>query len=112
MNKLEKALDWLMERVGKMPSTNLRILVTLGLVIATGVVYLFLAIKTELFGLHHAAAQPLVTGDKAWVPDGTWLTFLGAMSGLDSLTFLAKRATDSTYVAARQSGATPVPEGK
>lgn len=65
-------LDRLLELIGKLPTTNVRIAVTLSLVIGTGVVYL------------HSAT---------WNPSLEWLGFLAAMTGLDVTQFWAKRLT-------------------
>jgi hypothetical protein len=62
-----------------MPSTNLRILVTLILAIATGV-------------------KVLATG---WNPHVEWLGFLSLWAGLDVAQYFAKRKTDAEYVEAK-----------
>lgn len=59
-----------------MPSTNTRIAVTLACVVLTAVTYCI-------------AWEAPVSGWEAW------LTFLGAMAGLDVAQFLAKRKTDN-----------------
>lgn len=55
----------------ELPTTNLRILVSLALVVAT-------------------AVKVLITWQS---PPTEWLIFLGSMLGLDTLHFAAKRAT-------------------
>lgn len=58
--------------LGKVPTTNVRILVTLGAVMLTTLRY--------------------VTSD-VWVPSLEWLGFLVAMSGVDAVQFYSKRVT-------------------
>lgn len=70
MTWMTRLLDWL----GKMPSTNTRIAVTLVCVLLTAVAYCV------------AWRAP----DSGWE---AWLAFLAAMSGLDAMTFFAKRKT-------------------
>lgn len=80
----------LLEIWGKLPTTQVRVTVTLGAVIFTTVRYVF--------------------SHTGWVPDITWLTFLLAMSGVDAAQFLVKRTTDTDYVAAKagtSTGGTP-----
>lgn len=101
--------DGLIDRIGKLPSTNLRMVVTLILVIATGVVYLVLAIKAEIWGLHTTTLTQAAASAHSWTPDGTWLTFLAGMSGIDALQFGAKRMTDSSYVTAKAGSLPPQP---
>lgn len=86
-----RGFDWLMTRIGMLPTTNTRILVTLGLIAATGVVYLFLAIKFAL------------VGGKEWTPAYEWLGFLLLSAGLDVTQFHSKRSTDASYVTAKRT---------
>lgn len=83
--------DWLMARVAMLPTTNARILVTLAMMLATGVVYLFLAVKFAL------------AGGTQWSPGYDWLGFLLLNAGLDITQFHSKRSTDATYVAAKRT---------
>jgi len=77
---MEKVLDlW-----GKLPTTQVRVTVTLGAVVATTVRY--------------------VASHTGWVPDMQWLGFLLLMSGVDAAQFLVKRTTDHDYVAAKSQG--------
>lgn len=78
MGRLPSAvIEWL----GQVPTTNLRVVVSLVLAVATGV-------------------RVLVT----WTaPPWEWLAFLGAMMSLDVAQFGAKRLTDSDYVKAKQA---------
>jgi len=63
-----------MKWIAELPSTNLRILMTLVLVFATGV----------------KVVWPTVV---AWEPTWEWLTFLCVMAGLDITQYTAKRVT-------------------
>jgi hypothetical protein len=65
----DKVIGWL----AKLPSTNARIAVTLGVVVGTAVRYWW-------------SSPP-------WEPSGEWLAFLVAMSGVDVLQFHSKRQT-------------------
>ena len=73
-----KLNDWL----GRFPSTNGRIALTLVCVLLTAIAYCI-------------AWEAPATGWEAW------LTFLGVMSGLDSMQFFAKRKTDAGHVEAQ-----------
>jgi len=79
-------MDRLWALWGKLPTTQVRITVTLGAVVATTVKYVL---------------------SSTWVPSYEWLGFLVLMSGVDAAQWLAKRTTDHTYVAAKQG--TPPP---
>lgn len=69
MGRLPSAvIEWL----GRVPTTNLRICVTLFVVLAT-------------------TARYLASG--VWHPSTEWLAFLVAMAGVDTLAFVAKRKT-------------------
>jgi hypothetical protein len=69
-------IEWL----GQVPTTNLRVIVSLVLAVATGVRVLIV-----------------------WTaPPWEWLAFLGAMMSLDVAQFGTKRLTDSDYVKAKQ----------
>lgn len=68
----EKVSNYFYKLIAEAPTTNIRILVTLALVIGT-------AIK-------HWSSD-------TWNPDWNWLIFLMAMSGLDVLQHFAKRKT-------------------
>lgn len=81
MKWLTALLDGVMSRVATLPTTNLRIAVTIGLTVATGAVYLLLAVKSKALG------------GESWTPGWEWLTFLVAMSGIDAAQFTAKRVT-------------------
>lgn len=87
-----RGIDWAIDRIGRLPMTNLRQVVTLGMVIGTGVVYLALSVK-----------YAMVPDTKEWSPGYDWLGFLALMSGLDATQFFAKRKTDATYVAAKRT---------
>jgi hypothetical protein len=78
MGRLPSAvIEWL----GRVPTTNLRVMVSLVLAIGTGVRVLIV-----------------------WTaPPWEWLAFLGAMMSLDVAQFGTKRLTDSDYVKAKQA---------
>lgn len=73
-----KLNEWL----GKLPSTNARIALTLVCVLMTAIAYCI------------AWRAP----ESGWE---AWLAFLAAMSGLDAVQFFAKRKTDATHVEAQ-----------
>jgi hypothetical protein len=91
--------DAAIERVRVLPTTQLRLVVTLGLVVGTGTVYLLLAVKVALFGLGRPGAQFTM-----WQPATEWLAFLLVNSGLDAAQFFAKRSTDRDLAAIKASG--------
>lgn len=69
MGRLPSAIiEWL----GRVPTTNLRVCVTLVVVLVTTGRYV---------------------SSGSWTPSVEWLAFLVALSGVDSLTFVAKRKT-------------------
>ena len=78
---MAKLLDWL----GKLPTTQARVAVTLLIALGTAVRY-------------------FVGG---WEPSWDWLAFIVVMSGLDLTQFGVKRTTDAAYVAAKQGAAAP-----
>lgn len=112
MNWFNEFLDTLIKKVGVLPTTQLRMLITYCLAIATGTVYLILAIKVQLFGLHVATPTQakeiaaLLTTEKSWEPSIAWLSFLTIMSGLDAMQFGMKRTTDVDYITAKQNTTT------
>lgn len=61
----------MIEWIGKLPTTNLRIVVSLVLAVATGI---------KVIGWN-------------WDVPGDWLTFLTVWAGLDVIQFAQKRAT-------------------
>ena len=63
-----KFIDW----AAKISTTNLRIFVTLGLIIYTGITYM---------------------NSATWVPSNSWLTFLFALCGADVTQYGIKRLT-------------------
>lgn len=77
----------MMKWIGNLPTTQSRVVVTLLLVVATAVRYFV----------------------GSWAPSVEWLGFLIVMSGLDATQYTAKRLTDATYVAAKQTGTPPTP---
>jgi sterol desaturase/sphingolipid hydroxylase (fatty acid hydroxylase superfamily) len=85
-------IDWAIARLGIVPTTQLRVVTTIGLAVATGIVYLGLAIKVSMFGLHNPAVPGTET-TLVWTPSYEWLGFLAVMAGIDTLHFFAKRHT-------------------
>jgi len=75
-------IDRLLDSWGKLPTTQVRVSVTLGAVIATTVRYVL---------------------SNTWHPTYDWLGFLLLMSGVDAAQFLVKRTTDHQYVAAKKA---------
>jgi hypothetical protein len=78
MNKLFQALDHL-------PTTRIRVLVTIGLITATGVTYLMHACDARM-------ADTLACG-AGWEPSLNWLIFLSALAGVDVTQYFAKSFT-------------------
>lgn len=68
----DRLLVWL----GKVPTTNARIVVTLVVIVGTAIRYWW---------------------NGTWEPSGEWLTFLVAMSGVDVAQFHSKRVTHSDH---------------
>lgn len=77
---LRKFIEWVeFTLIGKFPTTNGRIALTMGLVIGTAVKY-------------------WTSAD--WKPSYEWLAFLAAMAATDVIQFSQKRKTHSDYVRA------------
>lgn len=70
--KIGNAQDNFIERIARLPSTNIRIFVTLALYVVTGAKYV---------------------SSETWQPSLEWLAFLITASGLDTAHFLVKRKT-------------------
>lgn len=85
MNRLN---EWL----GRLPSTNARIVATLCLCGGTALVYWSLAIA-----------------GRSWEPSWEWLAFLAAMAGIDATQFTMKRKTDATHVEAKARATVAMP---
>lgn len=73
-------INRLWDAVARMPSTNVRIVVTLVMAMAT-------AVRVVVF---------------SWTPPVEWLGFLTLWAGLDVAQFGTKRSTETGYVAAKQ----------
>lgn len=84
-------MNWLIGWIGKLPTMQARVLVTLGSFVITT--------------LRYAASGWLL---KTWEPSYEWLGFLALMSGLDLKGFEVKRTTDASYVASLK-GIIPAP---
>jgi hypothetical protein len=96
-------IDRFLELIGKLPTTQSRVIVTLGAFLLTT--------------LRYVASNLSVAGMTVppWRPSYEWLGFLAVMSGLDVGAFMAKRTTDASYVAAKTGapptlGKSPTPE--
>jgi hypothetical protein len=81
---MSESTPWVWRLVATMPSTNVRIGVTMVMALATGV---------RVVGL-------------GWEPPTEWLVFLTGWAGLDVLQFANKRTTSTEYVQAKQQGMT------
>jgi hypothetical protein len=92
-------MNRLLEYLGKLPTTQLRIAVTLLLTVFTAARYLIGGVPTVV------AASGAVTTD-GW---GYWLLFLAGMSGLDVAQYVGKRFSDSGYAAAKNAAPPPPP---
>ena len=82
----------MLERLATLPTTNVRIFVTLAVFIATAGRYL--------------------TARDGWTPSLEWVGLLLCMSGMDVAQFYSKRRTSSEYLAAQNGNgnATVPPE--
>lgn len=69
-------------KLSELPTTNLRIVVTLGVYAATSLVY-----------LGYAVARLWLTDAKPWVPSWDFMVFIGVMSGIDVTQYIGKRRT-------------------
>jgi len=90
------SLNWLKE----LPTTNLRIFVTLCVLVVTAATYLGLAFITRVFP---------ALDFKTWVPADSWLMFLAVALGLDWGQFHSKRATEFKDERKRKKAAVPPP---
>lgn len=72
------------------PTTRVRLLVTIGLITATGITYLVHACSVRI-----GEAMACSTG---WEPSLNWLLFLSALAGVDVTQYFAK-----SYTAVKQS---------
>jgi uncharacterized protein (DUF1501 family) len=72
---------WLNRWLAAFPSTNGRIVSTLGIVYLTALRYLASGTQVGAWSV------------TAWTPSESWLLFLAGMSGLDLAQFYAKRKT-------------------
>ena len=77
--------DWLIERIARLPSTNLRVFVTLLLAMTTA-------------GHYYTST---------WQPSTEWLGFILGLSGLDLAQFHSKRRSDAAYVQAMNAAVPP-----
>lgn len=96
---IQKAVAWL--RLAQLPTTNARIAVSLGCIIATALAYLTTGIVATIMGPVVTAAGAVVPR-AAWQPSWEWLVFLAGLCGLDIAQFMVKRFSDADYVAAKK----------
>lgn len=82
--------DWFLERLATLPSTNVRIFVTLLVFIATAIRYL--------------------TASDGWTPSLEWSGLILGMAGVDVAQFLAKRRTHPEYLRAQNGGTDADPD--
>jgi len=85
---MKRLMDFLIDVVGRLPTTNARIAVTLLCMLATATVYL---------------------ASKTWEPSWEWLAFLVTMAGVDVAQFAAKRMTHRTGGTPEDPPAPPTP---
>ena len=88
-------IDRANELLGKLPTTQFRILVSCAAILATTGRY--------IASREHVLPNGQVTS--IWTPSYEWLGFLLLLAGVDSLHYLAKRVTDTDYAAVK-TGAT------
>jgi DNA-binding transcriptional regulator PaaX len=82
-----------LELLGKTPTTQGGAVVAWICILSTNFRYV----------LSHDSMLPNGTLAPHWVPDGTWLTFCAVLAGVSGAHFLAKRMTDTGYVAAKKA---------
>lgn len=73
------------EILDHLPTTRIRVLVTIGLITATGITYLMHACDVRI-------VQTLACGP-GWEPSLNWLIFLSALAGVDVTQYFAKSFT-------------------
>ena len=76
-----RAPDWFLERLATLPSTNVRIFVTLVVFLATALRYL--------------------SASDGWTPSLEWCGLIIGLSGMDAAQFFAKRRTNTDYLRAQ-----------
>ena len=87
-------LDTVFTLIGKIPTTQGNCIVAWAATMATTIRYVF----------SHDNFLPNGQVTTHWVPDPYWLAFLLAYAGVSTAHFLAKRITDTGYIAAKQNG--------
>src|SRR3990172_7097200 len=80
--------DWVIDVLNRINTTNVRVLVTLGLAIGTAGRYLT---------------------HETWEPSLEWLGFLATMAGLDVTQWYAKRRTHKKYADDTEANGTAAP---
>jgi len=79
------------ERIGTIPTTNARILLTLVLAGLTGLIILLSALVSLIVALQTHGAVSLAT----WTAPEGWFTFLSVWAGIDVVQFGVKRMTQN-----------------
>ena len=94
MNRFERAVDWTLARLAKVPTTQLVTVVGIGAFVGTILLWWFVA-------LLHAVMEDYVA---AWEPSVSMIGFISAWGVIAAAQFSAKRATDIDLAKARSSG--------
>lgn len=81
--------DWILERLATLPTTNVRIFVTLVVFLATALRYL--------------------TDRTNWTPSIEWVGLILGMAGIDVAQFVSKRRTSPEYLTAQNGADAPIP---
>lgn len=90
-------IDHLLTLLGKLPTTQARVVVTLAAILATTARYV---------SSHSTFLEGRML--ESWEPSAEWLGFLLLLAGVDTAHFLGKRLTDAGYTAVK-AGAPPPP---
>jgi len=93
---LEPMIDWTLARIGKLPTTQL--IVASGIAAFLGTIALW-----WLLALLHSVIPSVA----AWEPSVSMIGFISAWGVIAAGQFAAKRATDSTYAAAKAGAVVP-----
>jgi len=89
------------ETMEKFPTTRLRIICTIGLIVATGAVYLLHACHFQ---------DPTTHGCIGWDPSVNWIMFLSALAGVDVTQYFVKGFTSVKHAQVAASVAIAAPQ--
>ena len=106
---VDRFTQWVMARLGVVPTTQLLVVSFVGMALATGFVYLMLAIKVVVFDLRDPITLPNAAAYVArqfWTPSIEWLAFLNVGLGGSTAHFFLKR---KTYDPAKAAAANKTP---